>query len=542
MGFLGLVLLGIGFFLGRYAKPAAKPGPERSTEASLRLTQFSIDHSSDPVYWIDSQGHLLYVNQSACRSLGYSRQELLTRTVHDLDPNYDQRAWGPHWQQLKQAGSLTFESLHRRKDGSVYPVEITANYLEYDGQEYNFAFAHDITKRKHAEQEKLRLEGQLRESQKMEAVGQLAGGIAHDFNNVLSIILGNIALLKHTLPPEFSSTTPILGELGQMEHAAQRAASLTRQLLTFSRKQVAKPLNLNLNQVVADIEKMLRRIITENISLRLELAPELANIHADPGQMEQVIINLSLNARDAMPKGGQLTLKTANLELSEAFVSRRAEIQPGKYVLLAISDTGTGMSPETQAHLFEPFFTTKPVGQGTGLGLATVYGIVKQSRGHITVYSELGRGTTFKIFFPTAAGLAAAAMPGTTIEDSLRGRERIVLCEDDEGVRHLATRILTKAGYTVLSAPGGKTALKLVTEHPGKIDLLVTDVIMPEMNGKEVAQALTQHFPGLKVLYISGYAANIIADHGVLDEGVHFLEKPFNWDSLLRAVRQALGT
>lgn len=512
----------------------------RRAQKELQLAKFSIERGADAAFWIGPDGRFLFINEAAWRRLGYAREELLSLTVHDIDPNFPKEVWGDHWQDLKARGSATFESLHRRKDGSVFPVEITANYLEFEGKEYNFAYAHDISKRKQSEEEKLRLESQLRESQKMEAVGQLAGGIAHDFNNVLSIILGNIALLKHILPKEFSATTPILGELSQIEHAAQRAATLTRQLLTFSRRQVAKPVILNLNQVVGDTEKMLRRIITENISLQLKLAGTLANVHADPGQLEQVIINLSLNARDAMPSGGILTLETANSILDHLYAARHAEIQPGNYVMLAISDTGCGMSEETQSHLFEPFFTTKPVGQGTGLGLATVYGIVRQSSGYIVAYSELNKGTTFKIFLPVASGSASTPASRVQDEESLHGHGIILLCEDDDGVRRLAAQILTQAGYTVLSAADGRQALKIAAQHKAVIDLLVTDVIMPDMNGRQLSAQLSASRPGLKTLYVSGYAADIIAHHGVLDPGVHFLEKPFSWHSLLKCVHLAL--
>jgi len=514
----------------------------KQAEEALKLAQFSIEHSAEAAFWLTADGHFFYVNEAACRTLGYRRAELLSMTVHDIDPNFPKEIWPTHWQDLKTHGSLTFESAHRRKDGSLIPVEITANYLEFSGQEYNFAYAHNITKRKKAEEEKLRLENQLRQSQKMEAVGQLAGGIAHDFNNLLSIILGNIALLKHELPPRFSATAPVSGELEQIEHAAQRAAALTRQLLTFSRRQVAKPINLNLNQVVTDTEKMLRRIITENISLKLELAADLATVCADPGQIEQIIINLALNARDAMPAGGILTIETSNITLDHTYVSRHAEIQPGHYVLLSVSDTGYGMSAEVQEHLFEPFFTTKPVGEGTGLGLATVYGIVKQSSGHVVVYSESGKGTTFKIYLPLSTDAALPLHPAATDEQSLRGVETVLVCEDDEGVRNLAVQILRQAGYTVLSAANGRAALELAEQYAGRIDLLVADVIMPDINGKQLAEKLRCDRSDIKILFISGYAANIIAHHGVADTDVHFLGKPFSRESLLEHVRSTLGS
>ncbi len=377
---------------------------------------------------------------------------------------------------------------------------------------------------------------QLRQAQKMEAVGRLAGGVAHDFNNLLTAIMGYSDLLMSGL----AEGDPRRGDLEQIKHAADRAASLTRQLLAFSRRQVLQPRVLDLNAVVGSIEKMLQRLIGEDIDLVTVLDPALGRVKADPGQLEQILMNLAVNARDAMPQGGKLTIETTNVELDGAYAGQHVAVRPGSYVMMAVSDTGCGMDAETRSHLFEPFFTTKEVGKGTGLGLATVYGIVKQSGGSIWAYSEPGRGATFKIYLPRFEESAGAQVVVAPPAKSVGGSETILLVEDDEAVRSLAGDVLQRHGYTVLEARHGAEALVISERHAGPIALMLTDVVMPGKRGHEVAGQLAAGRPDMKVLYMSGYTDNGIVHQGVLDAGMAFLAKPFTPSALARKVREVL--
>ncbi|MGH7322281.1 MAG: response regulator [Candidatus Rokuibacteriota bacterium] len=387
----------------------------------------------------------------------------------------------------------------------------------------------DLTDRK-------QLEEQLRQSQKMEAIGRLAGGVAHDFNNLLTVITGRSELLRRRLKAD----DPLVRHVDLIQKIAERAATLTQQLLAFSRKQMLQPKILDLNAVVAGMEKMLRRLIGEDIDLVTTPAPGLGRIQADPGQIEQVILNLAVNARDAMPDGGRLNLETGNVDLDDVFVRHHRGARPGRYVMLAVTDTGAGMDADTQAHLFEPFFTTKGVGKGTGLGLAMVYGIVKQSGGYIVVASEPGRGARFEIYLPRVEGVAASDPGGRVLAELPRGHETILLVEDQEEVRDLARDILQMSGYTVLEAHHGGEAREVCARHTGPIHLLLTDVVMPHMSGRELADRLAVDHPGLKVLYMSGYADNAIVHHGVLDSATAFIQKPFSPDDLARKAREVL--
>ena len=379
------------------------------------------------------------------------------------------------------------------------------------------------------------LEEQFRQAQKMEAVGQLAGGIAHDFNNLLTAILGNTQLLLRDLPPGDAKR----GDVEEIRKASERAASLTRQLLAYSRRQMLQPEVLDLNGVVAEMDKMLRRLIGEHIALVTVLAPDLGRVRADPNQIEQVLVNLAVNARDAMADGGDLTIETANVDLDEAFAQAHLGSVPGPYALLAVSDTGVGMDATVRAHLFEPFFTTKEVGKGTGLGLATVYGIVKQSDGYISVYSEPGRGSSFKIYLPRIATPAASA-PAPAKSGPGRGTETILVVEDDPAVLTLSRRALEAQGYLVLAAADAADALRLVERHGGTIQLLLTDVVMPGMSGRDLADQLAARRPGIRVLYMSGYPGDAVVQHGDLPAGSAFLQKPFSPDVLARKVRDVL--
>ena len=383
--------------------------------------------------------------------------------------------------------------------------------------------------------ERLGLEQQLRQAQKMEAVGRLAGGIAHDFNNILTAITGHADLLLEDL----GHHDPRRADVDEIRRSAERAAGLTRQLLAFSRQQVLQPKVVDLNALVLDMDKLLRRLIGEDVELATVLDPTLGRVTADPGQLEQVIVNLAVNARDAMPQGGKLTLETRNIDLDSSYTLEHSLVKPGPYVQLTVSDSGIGMDEETQAHAFEPFFTTKPRGQGTGLGLAMVYGTVKQSGGFIWVYSEPGRGATFKIYLPRVDAVHAPA-PVAEAAVVLDGSETVLVAEDEDAVRQIIERALQARGYRVMVARNGSEALALAGRHAGQIDLLVTDVVMPDMNGRVLSQRLMDVRPAIKTLYLSGYTDDAILHHGVLQEGVAFLQKPFSLGALARKVRDVI--
>jgi len=412
-----------------------------------------------------------------------------------------------------------------RKDGTVFTVEINARLLP-DGR--ILGTVRDVTERR-------QLELQLRQAQKMEAIGRLAGGVAHDFNNVLTAVFGYVDLLREELPQDSDAQK----DLSEVRKAAERAASLTRQLLAFSRQQVLEPVVLELNELVTDFEKMLRRVIGEDVELRLALGAEVGNVRADPGQLHQVIMNLVVNARDAMPTGGKLTLETANAELTSVYAELHKPVVPGPYVMLAVSDTGTGMTPEIQARIFEPFFTTKEKGKGTGLGLSTVYGIVKQSEGYVWVYSEPSKGTTFKVYLPRVDA-AADELSKPKATGTLAGTETILLAEDDAILRPLAKQLLEKLGYRVLEGGDAAEALAAAQRHTGPIHLLIADVILPGPSGRELARRLAVARPDTKVVYVSGYTDDAIVHHGMLEPGLNFLQKPFTPATLARKVRDVL--
>ncbi|MEZ4444503.1 MAG: PAS domain S-box protein [Polyangiaceae bacterium] len=445
-------------------------------------------------------------------------QELIQRAVESREPG-------------------SYEQRFLRPDGSIgyYASTFQGIYDEAGELTAMQGTVQDITERKQAEEERARLEDQLRHAQKMESIGRLAGGIAHDFNNMLCAIMGQVALAKRE-PALSESLQQSLAEIGE---AAERAANLTRQLLAFSRKQVLAPRVLDLGELIADLDSMLRRLIGEDIELRTVPEPELGLVRVDPTLMEQIVLNLAVNARDAMIDGGELLIETANVELDESYCERHADVRPGSYVMLAVSDTGVGIPEDVRDKIFEPFFTTKQLGRGTGLGLATVYGIVRQNEGRIEVYSEPGRGTSFKIYFPRVFEPADARPRRASLPDRV-GTETVLVVEDDEMVRRLAERLLRRGGYTVIVAGSGAEALEVSAAHERAIDLLLTDVVMPGMNGRELARRLVAERPGLRVLFTSGYTDNVIAHHGVLDPGVHFLAKPYSLDALMSLVRQIL--
>ncbi|OLC04426.1 MAG: hypothetical protein AUH46_04245 [Gemmatimonadetes bacterium 13_1_40CM_70_15] len=471
----------------------------------------------------------LAVNEAAVARYGWTREEFLRMTLPDIRPPSEIPRLEAALAAQDRGAATVSDTKHRKKDGSLIDVEVLSDWIEFEGRRARLVLAKDVT-------ERLRLEEQLRQSQKMEAIGQLAGGIAHDFNNLLTAILGFCGLLER----QVGANAQMRGDVAEIRHAAGRAAELTRKLLAFGRRQMLAPRVLDLNGLVADLDKMLRRVIGEHIELVTQLDPELAPVKADLGQLEQVILNLVVNARDAMPQGGRVTIQTANTDLDLAYADTHAPVVPGRYVLLAVSDTGTGMHPEAKAHLFEPFFTTKEVGKGTGLGLATVYGIVKQSGGYIWVYSESGSGTSVKIYLPRSDQPVQPVPRPPVLAGLPTGTETVLVVEDAEAIRSLARKVLTAQGYTVLEAGDGVEALQIAERHTGMLHLVLTDVVMPGMSGRELAQRLAPLRPQLKLLYMSGYTGDAVVHRGVLEDGLPFLAKPFTPEDLASKVRDVL--
>jgi PAS domain S-box-containing protein len=506
---------------------------EKQAQAERTLLITAIEQSAEGVVITDAQGTIEYVNPAFSRVSGYSRAEALGKNPRILKSGkHDEAYYKKLWTTILGGEIWQDEITNCRSDGRLYTERMTiAPVRDPRGEITHFiAIKAEVTERK-------RLEQQLRQAQKMEAVGRLAGGVAHDFNNMLTIISGYSGLLlEHP-----SMAEPLRAYVSEIRNASGRAASLTRQLLAFSRQQVLAPRVLDLNAVVANIEKMLKRLIGEDVELVTVLGESLWPIKADPGQLEQVLLNLVVNARDAMPSGGVLTLETANVEMDSSFARSHFPTEPGPYVLLAVSDTGMGMDADTQARIFEPFFTTKEKGKGTGLGLAMVYGTVKQSGGYIWVYSEVGKGTTFKIYLPRSEAEVDESSPGRSGVEAQQGTETLLLVEDEEAVRTLVRNVLRKKGYRVLEASQGEEALEFSELYRGRIDLLVTDVVMPQMNGRELARRLVKSRPEIKVLYISGYADNAVWSEGGLDSNGAFLQKPFSPEALARTVREVLG-
>lgn len=504
---------------------------ERSLRQWERRFEDWFENSKDILFTLDLDGSITSVNKAAEEVIGWRRDEAVQKNMKSLvAPEHAALCKTMMRRIVNQEPVRHIEIAVLRKDGRKVLLEASVRLLRSDEKKDCIqGIARDVTDRR-------QLENMVRQSQKLEAIGRLSGGLAHDFNNLLCVISGHIELLTEALEP----SDPALRSVTQIRKAADSAAALTRQLLAFSRRQVFHPQVVDLNAIVVETEKLLERLIDEHIEFYTALDPSLGRVLVDPVQVEQVIINLVLNARDAMPEGGKLTIETSNLDLNDDYHSRISHVPAGKYVLLAMTDTGQGMNEETLSHIFEPFYTTKELGKGTGLGLATVYGIVKQSGGYIWVYSEEGRGTTFKVYLPRVVSPLADARVGRRGAEIGKGTETILVVEDAEPLRTLTKEFLTASGYTVLEAANGHEALRVARSYRGGIDLLLTDVVMPRMGGKSLVEQMMQLRPRTRVLYMSGYPNDGIVQAGILASGVTLLEKPFTREILSKRVRQVL--
>jgi two-component system, cell cycle sensor histidine kinase and response regulator CckA len=514
----------------RYVMLVRDISERKRAEEALRESEETfrqlIEQAADGIFILDPDGRFLLANSRLCAMLGYKQEEMLALGVLATYPDEDREEGRQRLGSLRSGTALTFERLMKRKDGSLVPVEASAARLP-DGRLQ--AIVRDISERR-------RLEAQLRQSQKMEAVGKLAGGVAHDFNNILTAMLGHLELGLLKLPRDH----PVRADLEESQKATERAAALTRQLLAFARRQVIEPRVVNLNDLVANLGKMLGRLIGEDIELVTALDPALGRVRVDPGQIEQVLMNLTVNARDAMPEGGRLTIASTNLVLSEADARHYVNLPAGEYAVVRVSDTGSGMSDDAKAHAFEPFFTTKALGQGTGLGLATCFGIVQQAQGHIGFESEVGKGTTFSVLLPRVveavdnpdAQRAQAPLP--------RGTETVLLAEDEPALRRLMSSVLREHGYTVLEAADGLEALALVSEHRASLDLVVTDVVMPGVSGHVIADRVVALSPRTRILLVSGYLGSPLVREAAGRYADSFLQKPFTPSELCLRVRELL--
>ena len=485
----------------------------------------------------------IIINDRLAQMLGYEVSEITPfmknwlELLHPEDLSISQDIMNQHLKGLIPSCEIEFRARH--KNGSWIWILSKGKVVTRDshGDPIRVVGTHlDITERKLAEEEQFKLQDQLQQAMKMEAVGRLAGGVAHDFNNLLTAISGNIELAKMKVSP----SDPIAQQLDQAGKAAESAASLTRQLLAFSRRQIIEPQVINLNELITNLQKMLVRLIGEDISFHTTLSPSISSVKIDPGQFEQVIVNLVINARDSMPNGGSLEVETSAIILDSDYCVHHPGTQVGEYVLLSVSDSGHGMTNEVKAHIFEPFFTTKTKGRGTGLGLATIFGIIKQAGGSIEVYSEVGIGSTFKIYLPAIKTPSVSVQKENVSTTIHSGHETILLVEDEEAVRSMAFKILEILGYSVMSAANGLEAISLAKQYPKRIDLLLTDVVMPGMNGRELAQQISTIHPETTVLYTSGYTENVIVDHGVVDAGLNFIGKPYTLQLLAQKIRELL--
>ena len=495
-----------------------------------------VEQASDAILITGTDGTIQYVNPAFERITGYHHDEVIGKNPRILKSGRNEPALYENlWDSITRGAVWSGHLTNKRKDGMLYEVEATISPVcDDNGQIVSYAaVTRDVT-------QEVNLEMRLRQAEKMEAVGQLASGVAHDFNNILTAILGSVGLLRTKLSKGSLTPDLVTKSLDQIERVAHQGASLTRQLLAFNRRESVRLEALNPNGVLADAERMLRRLIASNIVFDMRLAKDVYTVQADAGQLKQILMNLVVNARDAMPSGGRLMITTANVELDELYVASHADACIGPHVLLTVRDTGCGMSSAVLERIYEPFFTTKPAGKGTGLGLATVYTIVRRLGGHITVISAPHEGTQFEVYLPASARDIEQAPAGDEAECCLRGNETILVCEDDDVIRNLECELLERSGYAVVSAEHGKQALELVRRSMHRIDLLVADLVMPEMNGSALAEALSAMLPDLQVLFVSGYTDDALAELGAQGAGDRLLPKPFTSRGFLRRVRQVL--
>jgi PAS domain S-box-containing protein len=504
----------------------------RAAGDTLRKLWSAVEQSTDMVIITDREGLTEYVNPAFEALTGYAREEVVGKSLRLLKSDQQPpEIFSEMWQTILAGNVFQGVIANRKKNGEVFFVEKSITPLR-DPQSHITHFIsndRDITDRR-------RLEAQLSQTQKMDAIGRLAGGVAHDFNNLLLVISAYAELMQDAL----GAGHPLRRNVKEIMMAARRAADLTRQLLAFSRKQIQSLQLLDLNFVIRDICRVLPRLIGEDIQIAFEPGANLGKVKADPGQIEQVLMNLAVNGRDAMPRGGKLSIETSSVRLDETYVQRHSIVPAGDYVLLSISDTGQGIAPEHMPHIFEPFYTTKEEGKGTGLGLSTVYGIVKQNGGFIWVYSEMGLGTTIKVYLPRLQSSDSELAPLKSAGPAQRGYETLLLVEDEASVRQAAREFLTLNGYTVLEAQNGEDALRVSREYRGSVDLMISDVVMPEMGGARLAEQLAELRPGMKVLFVSGYAESTVQRHGAIDVTERFLQKPFSLKALASKIREVL--
>jgi two-component system, cell cycle sensor histidine kinase and response regulator CckA len=510
-----------------------KEKQRQSAEEILRKLRRTVEQSPDPVMICDRSGVLEYVNPAFEKLTGYRREEVIGQTLGILKSEQESgELYEEMWNTVLSGKPFNGSVVNRKKNGESFVLEKTITPLRNpEGEITHFiSTGRDIT-------DERRLQSDLQQAQKMEAIGRLAGGVAHDFNNLLMVISGYGELIREELSPEHA----LHGKVCEIISASRRAADLTRQLLAFGRRQMQSLRLLDLNRVLVEVRQMLTRLIGEDIQCIFVQGKELGRIQADPVQIEQIVMNLAVNARDAMPRGGQLKIETRNVELDETYTHRHPMVTSGSYVLLQVTDTGVGIAKEHLAHIFEPFYTTKGEDKGTGLGLATVYGIVKQNGGFIWVYSEPGFGTTFKVYLPRATGEATESERLPPDRNVPRGTETVLLVEDEAAVRECAREFLGGQGYTVLEAGNGEDALRVSRAYCGPIDLMISDVVMPKMSGPQLAEQLAAERPKMKILFASGYAESTVIRHGKIDATNQFIEKPFSLHALARKIREILG-
>lgn len=507
----------------------------KRTDEQLELVKTSIDRAPLPAFWFSAAGDIVYVNDEACRALGYTKDELLNMHALGINPNATPERWAAAFAQIKANNTYSLQSALLCKDGTPFPAELTSTYFQSGGREYCLGFAIGLAERIRAQAEKDALQAQLHQAQRLESVGRLAGGVAHDFNNLLTII----QMSTQQAIDKVDTSLPLYADLRDICVAAERSTKLTRQLLAFASRQTITPKALDLNASVASMLAMLRRLVGENLDIIWRPELSLWPVLMDPSQIDQILANLCVNARDAIADIGTITIETSNKNLHDSALIHHPGASPGYYVQLRISDTGSGMDPDTLSHIFEPFFTTKPEGKGTGLGLPTVYGIVKQNNGFIDVASTPQKGSTFTIYLPRYTGQTSPT-PSEPSRPTSSHRETILVVEDESVILRLITKLLTNLGYHVLASLSPSDAIRIAAEQPQTIHLLLTDVIMPETNGRDLAKHLQSLYPTIRCLFMSGYSADIIAHHGVIEPGLAFIEKPFTVNELAAKVRAVL--